>query len=77
MRSILDGTKAGEHYEALLAHFKEDLSRWAAERERNSPEAEKRRLDEKSRLRREHLLQRAIRKAEIDHIWRAKQSGSN
>lgn len=72
VRVSLGNTKAGQHYERLLAHYKEDLRRWAAERERNSPEVKQKRLEEEARLRRERIHQRSLRKAEIDRVWREK-----
>lgn len=72
IRSALGGSMAGRRYEEMLAHYKELERRRALYDEQNSPAAIALRKAEKARLREERLRERAIRKAEIDRLWRQK-----
>lgn len=76
MRSVLGSSKAGRRYEEMLAHYKAYLRRQAEYDARNSPEIVAQRKAEKARLREQRLQGRAVRKAEIDRLWRLKQAQS-
>lgn len=65
MRNILGHSMAGRRFEQMLAHYNEML-------QQNSPGGIAVRKAEKARLRDERLRERAIRKAEIDRLWKEK-----
>lgn len=72
MRTVLGDSIAGQRYEQMLLHYNEMQRRRAIYEEQNSPSAIALRKAEKARLREERLRERAIRKAEIDRIWKEK-----
>jgi hypothetical protein len=73
MRSVLGSSKAGRRYEEMLAHYKAYLRRRAEYVAQNSAEIVAQRKAEKARLREQRLQERAVRKDEIDRLWRLKQ----
>ena len=72
MRRALGDSIAGQRFEQMLTHYKEKLRRRAIYEEQNSPSGIAARKAEKARLRDERLKERAIRKAEIDRLWKEK-----
>ncbi|MDA0892063.1 MAG: hypothetical protein O3C15_07055 [Proteobacteria bacterium] len=74
MRNVLGGSIAGQRFEQMLAHYNEMLRRRAIYDEQNSPAGIALRKAEKARLRDERLEERAIRKAEIDRLWKERGS---
>lgn len=72
MRDVLGESMAGRRFEQMLFHYAEKQRRRAIHEEQNSPEAIALRKAEKARLRDERLRERAIRKLEIDRLWKEK-----
>lgn len=70
MRTVLGDSMVGQRFEQMLAHYNEMLRRRAIYEEQNSPTAVALRKEAKARLRDERLRERAIRKAEIDRLWK-------
>jgi len=74
MRSILGESLAGRRFEMMLEHYNEMQRRTAIYDERNSPAAIALRKAEKARTRDERIRERAIKKTEIDRLWRERNS---
>jgi len=74
MRSILGESLAGRRFEMMLEHYNEMQRRTAIYDERNSPAAIAMRKAEKARTRDQRIRERAIKKTEIDRLWRERNS---
>lgn len=72
MRGVLGKSMAGRRFEQMLLHYAEKQRRRAIHEEQNSPEAIALRKAAKARMRDERIRKRAIRKLEIDRLWKEK-----